>query len=74
MGPVLVKEELQTEIVDKLGPLSGEIVVHCPGCTAIQTLWFTEGRLTPTRKFTQNASRVLHDCGSEKPCRLYRTY
>ena len=73
MGPVLLKSK-QSEISDKLGPLSGEIVVSCPGCTAMQTLWFAEGRLTPTRKFTQSTDKVYHDCGSNRPCRLYRAY
>jgi hypothetical protein len=73
MAPVLVKEK-QAEITDKLGLLTGEVVVSCPHCTALQTLWFAEGHLTPTRKFTQYANQVFHDCGSAQPCRLYRAY
>jgi hypothetical protein len=73
MVPVLVKDK-QSEINDRFGLLSGEVVVSCPNCTALQTLWFAEGRLTPTRKFTQSADEVFHDCGSAQPCRLYRIY
>jgi phage FluMu protein Com len=50
---------------------SGEVVVFCPQCKAIQTVQISGSRLTPTRKFTQVGTRIYHDCGSNRPCRLY---
>ncbi len=50
---------------------TGEVVVFCPGCKALQTLQITGNRLTPTRKFTQVGPYIYHDCGSRQPCRLY---
>jgi hypothetical protein len=49
-----------------------ELVAFCPGCKTLETLWFNNGRLTPTRKFNQQGEQVFHDCGTQKPCRLYR--
>jgi hypothetical protein len=54
------------------GVLAVEVMALCPVCKAFQTLWFTGSRLTQTRKFSQFGERVYHDCGSNKPCRLYR--
>jgi hypothetical protein len=71
---VLVKkQQLSTEQATS-GILSGEVVAFCPVCKALQTVWFTKGRLVPTRKFSQDGDQVYHDCGSKEPCRLYRTY
>ena len=54
--------------------MSGEFVALCPGCKAMQTLWFDNDRMTPTRKFSQRSSHIYHDCGTGDPCRLYRSY
>jgi phage FluMu protein Com len=54
----------------KQGP-SGEVVVFCPQCKALQTVQISGRKLTPTRKFTQEGSGIYHDCGSIQPCRLY---
>jgi hypothetical protein len=56
------------------GTLSDEVIAFCPVCKALQTVWFAEGRLVTTRKFSQDGDQVYHDCGSKEPCRLYRTY
>ncbi len=62
----------------KLAPLkeiregTRELLVFCPKCKALETLWFDNGYLMQTRKFDQNDGRVYHDCGSEEACRLYR--
>jgi hypothetical protein len=74
MTLVLVKEQ-QTSTTGRANSavLAGEMMALCPACKAFQTLWFTEGRLTPTRKFSQYGDQVYHDCGSKEPCRLYRT-
>jgi len=49
-----------------------ELVVFCPGCKTLETLWFNNGRLMQARKFNQRGERVFHDCGTPKPCRLFR--
>ena len=53
--------------------LSVEVMVFCPACKAFETVWFTNHALNQTRKFTQFGEHVYHDCGSNKPCRLYVT-
>ena len=49
-----------------------ELVAFCPKCKNLQPLWFTDDQMVQTRKFTQRRGEIYHDCGSEKPCRLYR--
>jgi hypothetical protein len=49
-----------------------ELVVFCPKCKALETLWFTNGWLISARKFSQVNGELYHDCGSHEPCRLYR--
>ena len=49
-----------------------ELVVFCPKCKTLETLWFTNGWLMPARKFSQMNGELYHDCGSQEPCRLYR--
>lgn len=74
MTLVLVKERQPSVIREaRSGLSSDEVMAFCPVCKAFQTLWFTKGRLTPTRKFSQYGDQVYHDCGSKEPCRLYRT-
>ena len=51
-----------------------EVVAFCPGCKTLETLYLASGQLTPTRKFSQNDGHIYHDCGSIKPCQLYRSY
>ncbi len=47
-----------------------EIVVFCPKCKTMETLWFAVDKLVQTRKFSQEDTLVYHDCGSSEPCRL----
>jgi hypothetical protein len=49
-----------------------ELVVFCPKCKALETLSFDSGSLVETRKFIQNDGHIYHDCGSDRPCRVYR--
>lgn len=49
-----------------------ELVAFCPGCKTLETLYFNDGWLMPTRKFNQQRGRVFHDCGTPEPCRFYR--
>jgi hypothetical protein len=37
-----------------------EAVVFCPGCKTLETLWFNNGSLMPTRKFNQQGEQVFH--------------
>ena len=70
---VLVKERPVVIERDNLNVTPEELMAYCPECKAYQTIWFNNGKLTPTRKFSQRNDEVYHDCGSVKPCRLYRT-
>jgi bifunctional pyridoxal-dependent enzyme with beta-cystathionase and maltose regulon repressor activities len=49
-----------------------EVITFCPGYKGFQTLWVHNNRLVLTRKFIQKNNRIHHDCGTDKPCRLYR--
>jgi hypothetical protein len=73
MSPVLIKEKKPSATVEA-GHLSGEAMAFCPVCKEFQTLWFTNGKLMQIRKFSQRDGKVYHDCGSDEPCRLYRTF
>ena len=53
-------------------PDVNELVVFCPGCKTLVTLWFNNSGLMPSRKFIQQGEQVFHDCGTPEPCRLYR--
>jgi len=48
-----------------------EVVASCAGCKTLETLWFIGDTLVPTQRFAQRDGRVYHDCGSDKPCRLF---
>jgi hypothetical protein len=48
-----------------------EVIVVCPKCKTLETLWFSSGFLVPTRKFRQYGNQVYHDCGSTEPCTFY---
>ena len=50
-----------------------ELLVFCPKCKTLEMLWFDNGYLMQTRKFDQTDGQVYHDCGSNQPCRLYRS-
>jgi hypothetical protein len=50
----------------------GELMAFCPSCKSFETIWFDDGRLLSTRKFRQQGNLIFHDCGSVRPCRLYR--
>lgn len=72
---IAVKEERVTRAREKrhVGePV--EVMAFCPGCKAFQTVWLNENRLMSTRRFTQEGSRVYHNCGSEQACHLYYSW
>lgn len=59
---------------ERFGAHIRELVVFCPGCKTLETLWFNKGWLIQTCKFNQQGEQVFHDCGTAQPCRLYRPY
>ena len=59
--------------VAHLLPHITERIAYCPGCKALETVWFNNGWLMQTRKFSQRGELVFHDCGTHLPCRLYRS-
>ena len=50
---------------------SRELLVFCPQCKALETLWFL-GDALMQRRFSQQNGHVYHDCGATVPCQLYR--
>ncbi len=77
MAIALVQEpKLGTSRRGEEATLAGvrELLVYCPKCKTLETLWFDNGHLVQTRKFDQNDGRVYHDCGSEEACRLHRPF
>ena len=67
-----VRDQEVSTLVGLKQSMSGEVVVFCPRCKALQTVQLNDDRLIPTRKFTQVGPYIYHDCGSIKPCRLYQ--
>ena len=63
------REPIQSAAFEKR---DGELMAFCPGCKSFETIWFDDGILLSTRKFSQRGNLVYHDCGSVRPCRLYR--
>lgn len=51
-----------------------EVISFCPNCKEWETIWLKGSVLVPTRKFSQEDGRIYHDCNSNEPCRLFRTY
>ena len=48
-----------------------EVMVFCPGCKALQTVWLSDNALMPTIKYTQSENHIYHSCGTTQPCRLF---
>lgn len=71
MTLVAVREEERAEIRGLNQQATGDVVVFCPKCKALQTVQISGNRLMPTRKFYQRGAYVYHDCNSTQPCRLY---
>jgi phage FluMu protein Com len=71
MTLVAVRGEDRTVIQGLDRQSSGEVVVFCPKCKALQTVQISSSQLMPTRKFFQRGAYIFHDCGSTQPCRLY---
>ncbi|MBA7472839.1 hypothetical protein ES707_08171 [subsurface metagenome] len=49
-----------------------ELVAQCRECLCFETLFFRGNTLMKTKRFKQGSDqRVYHDCGTDKPCRLF---
>jgi hypothetical protein len=48
-----------------------EIMVCCPKCKTLETVYFSRGQVMPTQKFHQQNQKLYHDCGSTIPCKLF---
>jgi hypothetical protein len=69
-----VKENKSTIVgkrLDHSRSESEEVMVFCPSCKALQTVWLNGDTLLPTVKFTQSGNHIYHNCGSALPCRLF---
>ena len=61
------------ESVSFTGPSTEhEATIFCPACMTFETVWFLNGKLGMTRKFVQVDDRLYHDCGTSRPCLVYR--
>jgi ABC-type sulfate transport system substrate-binding protein len=60
------------EFRQRTAAIADEVAALCPKCKTFETLWFTNGRLVKAQKFRQEDGGVYHNCGSNKPCLLYR--
>lgn len=74
MSVALARQQVQNDLEgngqDIYSPLD-EVIVVCPKCKTLETLWLSAGFLVPTRKFIQRGRQVYHDCGSDQPCTFY---
>jgi len=50
----------------------GEVICNCPRCKVFETLEIFGDEIVPTRKFWQKGNKVYHDCGGEKPVKLFK--
>ena len=48
-----------------------ELMVCCPKCKTLETVYFSRGQVMPTQKFHQENQKLYHDCGSTIPCKLF---
>ena len=74
MSIALAQQEVQNDIEGNGQDVSSvldEVIVVCPKCKTLETLWLSAGLLVPTRKFRQSGHKVYHDCGSDEPCTFY---
>jgi len=76
--PVELLKPKPLKVTNNIGVIvsstTDEVAVFCPACKTLETLYLSNGQLTPTRKFIQNDGHIYHDCGSIEPCQLYRQY
>jgi hypothetical protein len=74
MSLALAQQHVQNDIQENgqdINSALDEVIVVCPKCKTLETLWLSAGLLVPTRKFRQSGRQVYHDCGSNEPCTFY---
>ncbi|MDO8567292.1 MAG: hypothetical protein Q7R57_01095 [Dehalococcoidales bacterium] len=49
-----------------------EVTAFCPKCMTMETLYFSEDGLMPSRRFHQEGKKGNYDCGAQVSCRLFR--
>ncbi len=68
--PTATHHAAKVAVIDP--PLNCEATAYCPGCGTFETVWFINGHLMETQKFTESGQSLYHGCGTSVPCRLYR--
>jgi len=74
MSLAVLQQPVQNSVIEISGDGGSsvdEVIVVCPKCKTLETLWLSAGFLVPTRKFRQSGNHVYHDCGSIDPCSFY---
>jgi hypothetical protein len=74
MSVALAQQHVQNDLEENGQDICSsldEVIVVCPKCKTLETLWLSAGFLMPTRKFRQSGNQVYHDCGSNEPCTFY---
>ena len=51
-------------------PSTVEIVVFCPSCGQIETLYGVGTQLDKTRKYRQAGTSIYHDCNTAVPVKV----
>ena len=51
-------------------PSTVEIVVFCPSCGQIETLYGVGTQLDKTQKYTQSGTSIYHACSTSVPVRV----
>ncbi len=65
-----ISEVLSTMMYSPL-QIESELMVCCPHCKTLETVYFSRGEVMPAQKFYQQNQKLYHDCGSTVPCRLF---
>ena len=53
-------------------PVPYDMLAQCPKCKSMETVQFVNRTLTKRSRFFQKNGKVYHDCGSDRPCQLFR--
>ncbi len=53
-------------------PVPYDMLAQCPKCKSIETVQFVNNILTKRSRYFQKDGKVYHDCGSDRPCQLFR--
>ncbi len=68
------KPKTRKSLINTTPAIMDELVAFCPKCMTLETLFFTDEGMMPTRRFSVVGNKVYHNCGSVRPCRLYRVF